>query len=115
MAKIAISKIAKELKVTQDQVKEWLTELRIELSGKRNSVDEEAAKKLKEFLESKESKEDLKEPKAAEHKELDEERCLERFDRTYGVLTSQQVMTYLTDHRIYSICAIQCSIDQMVG
>jgi adenylosuccinate lyase len=31
--------------------------------------------------------------------ELIEERCLERFDRTFGVLTSQQVMTYLTDHR----------------
>ena len=31
--------------------------------------------------------------------ELVEDRCLERFDRTFGVLTSQQVMTYLTDHR----------------
>ncbi|MDP2750353.1 MAG: lyase family protein [Nanoarchaeota archaeon] len=30
---------------------------------------------------------------------LREDRCKERVDRSYGVVTSQQVMTYLTDHR----------------
>lgn len=33
------------------------------------------------------------------HLELKEERSLERIKRTFGVTTSQQVMTYLTDHR----------------
>ncbi len=31
--------------------------------------------------------------------ELVPERCIERFDRTYGISTSQNLMNYLTDHR----------------
>jgi adenylosuccinate lyase len=31
--------------------------------------------------------------------ELNPERCLERIGRSYGVVTSEQLMTYLTDHR----------------
>jgi translation initiation factor IF-2 len=50
MAKIALSRVAKELNFSVAQIKEWLTKMNIKLTGKARSIDEETVHKLKEFI-----------------------------------------------------------------
>lgn len=50
MAKIALSRVAKELNVSVAQIKEWLTKMNIKLTGKARSIDEKTVHKLKEFI-----------------------------------------------------------------
>jgi translation initiation factor IF-2 len=50
MAKITLSKVAKELNVSVAKIKEWLAEMDIKLTQKARSIDEETVSKLKEFL-----------------------------------------------------------------
>lgn len=47
--------------------------------------------------------------------ELREERCKERVERSYGVVTAQQVMTYLTDHRKVSTPMTRSQAHDLMG
>lgn len=46
---------------------------------------------------------------------LREDRCIERVERSYGVVTSQQVMTYLTDHRKVKNPMIRSEAHDLMG
>ena len=73
MAKIRISKIAEELKVSPNQIIEWLSKLKIKVAGKGSYIDEESAAKLKEFLQRSEGKGEIKKPETMPDSELQEE------------------------------------------
>ena len=60
MAKITLSRVAKELNVSVDKIKEWLTKMDIKLTQKARSIDEETMHKLKEFLQGSKDEQKVK-------------------------------------------------------